>query len=156
MLRNLIACAVLAATAGCSSLCDRERLPFQGDASSPEHTVAIAQYACKNECWSALYDLTSAKTREKHSYIEFRLGFPRLTVPGGEEKVATLVAATSPDVLVSHWHWGERWRLAILTLPTGEGSRDLNVLLVQEKGEDEKLEWHVALQEQVDKKVAFD
>ncbi|MBI3724514.1 hypothetical protein HY251_11255 [bacterium] len=153
-MRKLLAGAVLAA-AGCGTY-DRERLPFAGDASTPERTVAIVQHACRTETWGALYDLASDKTREKYSYVEFRMGFPRLKVPGSAETVCSLVARTSNDVLVSHWHWGEKWRLAILTVGEGDGAKDLNVLLVQERKDDEKLEWHVALAEQVEKKVAFD
>ena len=147
----------LSLTVGCASPCDRERRPFQGDLSVPEHAVAIAQYACRNECWGALYDLVSEKTKNKYSSIEFRLGFPDLKAPGSQETVAALVAGAQLDV-VSRWHWGEGWRLAILTADRPTGKKELNVLLRLEPVEEgsEDLEWHVALQEQVDRKVPFE
>jgi hypothetical protein len=159
MPRPGLAAAALVATialAGCTSVCDREFLPYRGDASTPEHTIALVQYACKNECWRVLYEHTSAKTRDKYSYLEFRVGFPSLKAPDHDETVRELIAATSPEVLVSHSHLGDEWRLAILTYGTGKNAKDLNVLLIQEPGEDEKPEWHVALQEQVARRVSFD
>jgi hypothetical protein len=141
---------LLASLAACSSVCDREKMPFAGDTSTPEHTVSVLQYGCKNECWSALYDLMSEKTRDKYSYIKFRVGFPDLKAPGREETVRELVARTN-DVLVAHSHIGDNYRLAYLTYQEGGEKKDLNVLLIQEG-----TEWHIALQEQVEKKVAFE
>jgi hypothetical protein len=147
------------ALAGCTSVCDREFLPFNGDASTPEHTLAIVQYACKNECWRVLYDHTSEKTRDKYSYVEFRLGFPDLKAPDHAETVCELIARTEPEPSVIHSHLSDEtheFRLGLLTYNDGIKNRDLNVLLIQEPGEDEKPEWHVALQEQVIRKVSFD
>jgi hypothetical protein len=145
--------AVLAlafALAGCSSVCDKEFLPNKGDTATPEHTVEILQYACAKECWSLLYDLTSEKTRDKYSYLKFRVAFPSLKAPGREETVHELVARTH-DILVAHSHLGDEFRLAYLTYEEGGEKKDLNVLLIQE-GE----QWHVALEEQVEKKVSFE
>lgn len=152
-MRRLLLALLLAATAtfaGCSTVCDKEKLPHGGDLSTPEHTVAVLQYGCRNECWSELYDLMSEKTRAAHSYVKFRVGFPDLKAPGSEETVRSLVARTG-EVLVSRSHIGDSYRLAYLTLKEDGKDKDLNVLLILEGAE-----WHIALQEQVDKKVAFD
>ncbi len=156
MNRALALIIIATLLAGCSSVCDREKMPHAGDASTPENLARIVQYACRNECWSTLYDVVSAKTRDKYSYVEFRVGFPRLEAPGREgEKVAALVARTG-DVLVARSHLGPEFRLAYLTYKEGRDEKDLNVLLIEEKDDDGKPEWHVALQEQVDRKVAFE
>lgn len=147
MRRFLLALLVVA---GCSTVCDKEKLPAGGDVTTPEHTVAILQYGCRNECWSTLYDLMSEKTRDKYSYVTFRVGFPGLKPPDREETVHELVARTN-EVLVSRSHLGDNYRLAYLTYKQGGESKDLNVLLIQEGAE-----WHVALEEQVEKKVAFE
>lgn len=140
---------------GCSTVCDRDRLPGHGDASTPEKLCAIVQHACRHECWGTLYDFASERTRSEYSYVKFRVGFPDLKPPGHEETVAQLVARTT-SVLVAHSHLGEEFRLAYLTYLRDGEEKDLNVLLVEEKGEDGRPEWHVAVQEQVDRKVAFD
>jgi hypothetical protein len=150
MSRPLLAVVIAVALAGCSTVCDREFLPNAGDTSTPEHAVALLQYGCAKECWSLLYDLMSEKTRDKYSYIKFRVGFPRIKAPGHEETVRELVARTK-EVLVAHSHLGDEFRLAYLTYHEQGESKDLNVLLVQEGAD-----WHVALEEQVAKKVAFD
>ena len=142
--------ALVVALAGCSSVCDKEFLPHGGDTSTPEHTALILQYGCAKECWSLLYDLMSEKTRDKYSYVKFRLGFPDLKAPGRDETVRELVARTN-DVLVAHSHLGDEFRLAYLTYLDGGEKKDLNVLLIQEGDQ-----WHVALEEQVEKKVAFE
>jgi hypothetical protein len=152
---STIIVAVTLGVAGCSTVCDRESLPNKGDASTPENLVSLVLYACQNHCWRVLYDHASEKTRAKYSYVEFRIGFPDMKAPGSEEKIVDLVASSSLDV-VSHWHWGERYRLAILSHKTGDESQDLNVVLVQEQDEDGNAEWHVALAEQMDRKVPFD
>ena len=135
---------------GCSTVCDREFLPNKGDVSTPEHTCQLLQYGCQKECWSLLYDLMSEKTRDKYSYIKFRVGFPDLKAPGREETVRELVARTG-ETLVAHSHLGDNYRLAYLSYQEKGESKDLNVLLIQEG-----IEWHVALEEQVEKKVAFE
>ncbi len=110
----------------------------------------MLQYGCRNECWSELYDLMSEKTRAEHSYVKFRVGFPDLKAPGREETIRSLVARTG-EVLISRSHIGDRYRLAYLTIREDGKDKDLNVLLKEEGGE-----WDIALQEQIEKKVAFD
>jgi len=150
MRRYMIVLLLVAVLSACSTICDKENLPNAGDTSTPEHTVALLQYGCQRECWSLLYDLMSEKTRDKYSYVKFRIGFPDLKAAGRDETVRALVAATN-EVLVAHSHLGDEYRLAYLTYVDQGESKDLNVLLVQEG-----TEWHVALQEQVEKKVAFE
>ncbi len=150
LLRSLLVACLVALASGCSSICDKEKQPHGGDLSKPENTCAILQYGCRNECWSELYDLMSEKTRAEHSYLKFRVGFPDLKAPGREETIRSLVARTG-EVLVSRSHIGEKYRLALLNLPAEGKDKDLNVLLILEGSE-----WHIALQEQVEKKVAFD
>jgi hypothetical protein len=143
----LLLVSVLASA--CSTVCDKEKLPHAGDLSKPEHTAAILQYGCRNECWSEIYDLASEKTRAEYGYVKFRVGFPDLKAPGKDETIRALIARTG-EILVMRSHIGEKYRLALMTIVEGGKDRDLNVLLLLEGGE-----WHVALQEQVEKKVAF-
>jgi hypothetical protein len=147
---RLFAAILVTSLAACSTVCDKENLPFAGDTSTPEHAVAVMQYGCRMECWSLLYDLMSEKTRDKYSYLKFRVGFPDLKAPGRDETVRELVARTG-EVLVSQSHLGDEFRLAYLTYTEKGESKDLNVLLIKEG-----TEWHIALEEQVEKKVAFD
>jgi hypothetical protein len=150
MLRRAVLALVLL-TAACSTVCDKDKLPNGGDTSTPEHVAALLQYGCQNECWSLLYDLMSEKTRDKYSYVKFRIGFPDLKAPGHDTETVRGLVARTKDVLVSHSHLGDEYRLAYLTYQDGTESKDLNVLLIQEG-----TEWHVALEEQVEKKVAFE
>ena len=133
-MRRALLALLVALVAGCSSVCDKEHLPNAGDVSTPEHTVALLQYGCRMECWSTLYDLMSEKTRDKYSYLKFRVGFPEIKAPGREETVRELVALTG-EVLVSQSHIGENYRLAYLTYVEKGESHDLNVLLIQEGAE---------------------
>lgn len=67
--------------AGCTSVCDRERLPEQGHARTPEILARLVAYEATNECWSSLYDVLSAKTRDTYSRFEWRLGVKGIKVP---------------------------------------------------------------------------
>jgi hypothetical protein len=154
LLRRLAPVAVLA-LAACSTVCDRDALPNRGDASTPEHLLELVVYSCQNHCWRTLYDHASVKTREQYGYVKFRLGFPDLKAPGSDEKVADLVASSRPDV-VAHSHLGDNFRLGYLTRTVGSESKDLNVLLILETDDEGKPEWHVALAEQVERKVPFE
>jgi hypothetical protein len=153
--RQLLAAALLALLAGCSTVCDRDALPNHGDASTPEHLVELMLYSCKNHCWRTLYDHASEKTRDEYGYVKFRLGFPELKAPGRDEKVVDLVAASTPDVIAHYSAGGERYRLAYLQHAHDGETEDLNILLVLETDDDGKPEWKVALSEQVARKVAF-
>jgi hypothetical protein len=150
-----LAIVLALALAGCTTVCDREMLPHAGDASTPENLVDLVVYSCKNHCWRVLYDHASERTRAEYGYVKFRIGFPDLKAPGSDEKVVDLVASSTPDV-VSHSHIGDNYRLAYLTRKVGSESKDLNVLLILETDDDGKPEWHVALSEQVAKKVPFE
>ncbi len=92
----------------------------------------------------------SEKTRDKYSYIKFRVGFPSIKAPGREETVRELVARTH-EILVALSHLGDEFKLAYLTYEDGGEKKDLNVLLIKEGDQ-----WHVALEEQVEKKVPFE
>lgn len=149
-MRRVLLALVLLSAAACTTVCSKENLPNKGDVSTPEHAVELLQYGCRQSCWSELYDLMSEKTRAEYSYVKFRVGFPDLKAPGRDETVRELVARTG-EVLVSHSHIGDNYRLALLSIVENGESKDLNVLLIQEGAE-----WHVALQEQVEKKVEFE
>ncbi len=149
MRRVLLALTLLSAAA-CTTVCSRENLPNKGDVSTPEHAVELLQYGCRQSCWSELYDLMSEKTRAKYSYVKFRIGFPDIKPPDRDETVRELIARTG-EVLVSHSHLGDNFRLAYLSHDERGESKDFNVLLIQEGAD-----WHVALQEQIEKKVPFE
>lgn len=82
---RLLTRAALAATllvAGCCSVeCERESLPLQGVARTGEELFTVVQYAARNECKRALYDLLSARTRDEHSYLKIALFLGSITLP---------------------------------------------------------------------------
>jgi hypothetical protein len=86
---GLLACAVLLSLlAGCGCAeCDEERIPHRGHAATPEDLVQVVQHEAHYDCASEMYDLLSAKTREKYSRLEWRLGVSSIRVPDYDYKV---------------------------------------------------------------------
>jgi hypothetical protein len=79
---------LLAALAGCGCAeCCEERLPFRGHATAPDDLVKIVQYEARYECKSEMYDLLSARTRDKYSRLEWRLGVSSIRVPDYDYRV---------------------------------------------------------------------
>jgi hypothetical protein len=76
------------ALAGCScGECSEDRLPNRGKAATEKDLVEIVQHAARNECWSEMYDLLSARTREKYSRLDWRLGVSSIRVPDYDYRV---------------------------------------------------------------------
>lgn len=128
--------ALVAAGCGCGECCD-ERLPNGGRATAPSDLVQIVQHESKNECWSEMYDLLSARTRDKYSRLEWRLGVSSIRVPDYDYKVIdvaekgtysdTLMNPTNESEGFAYYDYQEprkkRMRLKLLLLKEGASWR---------------------------------
>ena len=80
--RALIGFAVLFLLAGCGcGDCCEDKLPNRGHATTAADLAQVVQHEARFECWSQMYDLFSARTREKHARLSFRIGISSITVP---------------------------------------------------------------------------
>lgn len=140
--RALLGAALLYLAGCCSEQCDPERLPNRGRADTPETLATIVQHEARNECWSALYDLLSERTRNEHGRTKWRIGVSSIRVPAPYEyrvvdvmERGTWVAAipTSPNEAIAYYDYQE----------PGKKLLKLRLLLLREGGE-----WRVGLVDQ--------
>lgn len=96
-----VVAVVVAAGCGCAE-CDEDHLPNKGHAATPDDLVRLVQHEAKFECWSAMYDLLSAKTREKYSRLEWRLAVSSIKVPDYDYKVVDVAEKGSYGEFLSN------------------------------------------------------
>lgn len=154
-LKSLALAPLLLAAAGCCPIeCEPEGLPHRGHATTTDELAEIVRHEAKFECWSALYDLLSQKTRDKHGRTEWRLFASSIRIPAPYDYrvvdvvekgiyVASLPDPRNPDEAIAIYDYQEpgKRKLAahvLLRRELPEGDRDKSVP-----------EWRIALEDQV-------
>jgi hypothetical protein len=151
--RRLASALVVLLLAGCTCAeCDLEKIPHKNVASTPGELAEIVQYEAKYDCRSELYDLLSARTRDKYSRTEWRIGVGTIKLPPPYDYKVVDVAekGTFDGAIIDPENPNEGFAYYFYEEP-GKKKLRLKLLILREPGESTAPAWRLALVDQQDR-----
>ena len=149
--------ALTLALAGCCTVeCEPENLPFTGHPSTPEELFKLAQHAATFDCCEILHTNLSQATRDEHSETKFCLFWESIDIPDPYDY--RLVDVVAKGSFVGTIPWNNPGELLIYVEYQEQGKPNLlaQLLVVQEPDERGHPTPHLAVQDQMDRGMAFD